>query len=66
MIYELWVEDDSSILTYSFFPQNADDARDFLSSQARLIWTTNAKNFTDACTARNEHLGWDDYKPWAQ
>lgn len=64
-VYELWFEDESNTQTYSFFPQNNDSARELLSPVARLIWRTEAESIDAACSARNEFLGWEAYKPWA-
>ena len=65
MLYELWIEDDPGSSTDSFFSQNNDQAREFLSPTAQLLWTTEASTLDDAYLARNEHLGWEPDKRWA-
>ena len=62
--YELW-HSTGECEEYSFFQaENSESARKLLSADAKLIWTVEAKNWDEACQARNNFMGWGTYISW--
>lgn len=59
MLYELWQRDGGTELT--FIPHNHAQ-KPFLTEGATKIWEVEADSWTEACTARNKHLGWEPYQ----
>ena len=60
--YELWHA--ASNNSYAFFERGAPH-RGQLEPDAELVWTVEAASWDEACTKRNEHLGYEPYKPMA-
>jgi hypothetical protein len=65
MKYELWEAEDeqSKLITYSFFPEDNESAPSLLKANAKLIWTVEADFWVDACLRKDEFLGWQPYRP---
>jgi hypothetical protein len=60
--YELWeAKKEGEATSLSFFPESNCSARALLEPEAVLIWTCEATSWTEACTKRNEFLGWAPY-----
>jgi hypothetical protein len=57
--YELWQHESD----YTFFPERNADARGRLPPGAVKIWSVEAASWNEACSKKNEFLGWGPYEP---
>jgi hypothetical protein len=58
--HELWDEEDGS--TVCLAGRRGDQARSWLSPNAKLIWTVEAESYYEAMTAYYRFMGWGEYK----
>lgn len=58
--YELWKDYDGC--GYTFIPFDHRQ-RSSLTKGSRLVWTCSARSWDEACKLKNEHLGFEPYKP---
>ena len=67
--HELWEDDaeGSADLTFCLAGPRGDGARQFLSPNAKLIWTVEADSHFEAMTAYYQFMGWATYRTdWEQ
>lgn len=64
MEWELWRREDDGAVEWTFFPVDFVDRDDLLGDPDwHLEWSVEAPGWIAACTARNEYLGWEPYRP---
>ncbi len=66
MKYELWVSEGdgaAEAVSYSFFPEENESARQMVETDARLLKIFKAEDWNDACTQKHAFLGWEPYEP---
>ena len=66
MIYELWYSEKEN--SYSFFPKDGEhqkrlDLNKSLNPDMQLVWSYKTKSYFEAMQARNDYLGYGQYKP---
>jgi hypothetical protein len=60
--WQLWQSEDRTEL--SFFPASNTQARQIAEADGdHLVWEVDAIGWNAAMAARNEHLGWEPYRP---